>query len=124
MANEITVSAYLKVDDGTYSRATSTGNAQFDLTTSDVVAAGEIQTIGTTYEEITVGDVTTPGWSFFKNLDATNYVEIGIEHSGTTFVAFAKLEPGEFFPVPLAGGSIYAKADTASVRIQKLIYQR
>ena len=34
------------------------------------------------------------GYAFFRNIDATNYVEIGVQIS-TVFYAFAKLKAGE-----------------------------
>lgn len=81
-----------------------------------------IQNVGTAYEALDVGDVTTPGSCLFQNLDSTNFVEIGREIAAA-FQAFAKIEPGEFAgPIkPASGVTWYVKADTAAVALKKFI---
>lgn len=96
-----------------------TENFNFDV--SAIPYASGAQTIGTSYEAIAIGDVATAGVAVFKNLDATNYVEIGVEVSAA-FYAFAKLKPGEAYPIRLASGTIFAKANTAPVSLEYTIY--
>lgn len=120
MSNEITVGANLRLKDGVIDERRNVSGLKVDQTTLD--KAGDMQTIGTaTHEAITVGDVTTPRWVYLRNADAANFVQIGLDVTGT-FYPFAKLLFSEvaLFPIP-SGITLYAKADTASVKIDKLI---
>jgi hypothetical protein len=80
------------------------------------------QNIGTTHEALGLGSLTTPGFAVFQNLDATNFIELGIDDTGT-FEAFAKLKPGEIGMIRLTTLAPYAKADTAAVDLFYLIYE-
>jgi len=69
-----------------------------------------VQEIGTSEEEIVQGaDLGTPGYMFVKNLDSTNYVEIGTE---TTKYSI-KLKAKEIALFRVDGTTIYAKASVA-----------
>lgn len=113
MANEITVSATLNV---------SKGGAVINSSTSiSATMAGDnmltnVQAIGTGAEAIVVGDITTPGYIFVKNLDPTNYVELALD-SGVSTQVFAKLMPGDVALFPAKTITMYAKANTASCNI-------
>lgn len=75
-----------------------------------------VQDVGTAYEALAFGaDLGTQGWAHFTNLDVTNYVELGLEVSGA-FYPFAKLLAGESAMFPI-GGALFAKANTASVKL-------
>jgi len=50
--------------------------------------------VGTSEEALTVGDISTLGRIYFKNLDSTNYVDIGPD-SGGSMVGCIRLKPGE-----------------------------
>lgn len=50
------------------------------------------QAIGSSEEAINLGEVTAPGWAFFINRDATNYIELRVATGGAKF---AKMLPGE-----------------------------
>lgn len=114
MANEITLTAGLKVskngaglDSGILTKqVTMTGNELIDKT----------QLIGTSAEAITWGDISgAPGCVQIKNLDATNFVRVSL---GDDANYFAKIRPGHFAQFEPASSTMYAKADTASVRVQ------
>lgn len=111
MANEITIQASLSVNKSGV--AIGGTLAALSITQVGTNSIGSVQNINTTTEQLTFGDVSTIGYLFVKNLDATNYVEI----SGTNPVgaeAFAKLLPGEAMLVPTRLTAIYAKANTAA----------
>lgn len=77
----------------------------------------QTQLIGTgTPEIIDVGEIT-PDFSqiIIKNLDSTNYVVIFKDATETGMGI--KIKPGKFAMFCTDGHTIYAKADTASVRI-------
>jgi hypothetical protein len=61
------------------------------------------------------------GYAFFRNIDATNYVEIGVQIS-TVFYAFAKLKAGEVAVVRMnQTNPPYALANAAAVVLQYTI---
>lgn len=119
MANEISLTVALNCTDG---------NLVIDkkpptilITQATQYYSAGVQLIGTTYEHLVIGsDVATAGVSYFRNLDPTNYVELGREVAAT-FYPFAKIKPGEAYPVRLATNSIYANANVAAVKLENLI---
>lgn len=84
-----------------------------------------IQAIGfAAHEVINFGDISgNPALICFDNQDATNFVEIGIDDSGT-FVPIIKVGPGRVSgPVEPAAGTVwYAKADTAACDLRVCAY--
>lgn len=77
-----------------------------------------VQLIGITEEAITIiSDIATPGVCIFRNLDATNFVEVGLTGSYTV-----KLKAGEPC-VFRANGTLYAKADTGACRLEYWIFE-
>jgi hypothetical protein len=70
---------------------------------------------------LNLGDVVTPGWSVFVNLDDTNYVEIGVEVTGA-FHPLLKLKPGER-AMCRVGATPYAKANSGVVELFYSIYE-
>lgn len=117
MADEISMSASLSVSATNFVESFQPGKLSIDL--ASTAGAGGAQTIGhSAHEQITKGDTTDGGVYFFRNLDQTNFVEVGIQHSGSTFVAFLKLLPGEYSVGRLSSSTIFAKANTAAVNLQ------
>jgi hypothetical protein len=86
----------------------------------NAVLAG-VQTIGATTEQISFGDVATPGYIFCKNLDATNFILISLVTPAVSGTSFAKLLPGEFCLVPTRQTTVYAIADTSPCDLQVII---
>lgn len=79
-----------------------------------------VQEIGTSEEEIAQGaDVGTPGFLFVKNLDDTNYVEVG----STTGVYDHKLLPGQWAWYHHNSATIYAKANTGACNVFYCIFE-
>ena len=76
-------------------------------------------TPNTTGEALSVTDVSTTGWSYFRNLGPTNYVDLGT--GTTTFVAFARLKAGEAAIMRLGTNAPTARANTAAVNLQYYI---
>ena len=119
MANEITTSLKLAyVKNGISDSRTLTDRVDV----SGSAMCGGVQTIGTTEEALAVGDISTKGWARFLNIDATNYVEIG-NYTGGTFYPFIKMKAGESAVCRLAAVTIYAKANTSSVRLEYMIFE-
>jgi len=99
-------------------------NSQFQKTVS-VTQTGQghaagCQTIGTTQEVLVVTDITTSGIASFQNIDATNFVQLGV-YVSATFYPLVRLLAGEVATFRLdTGATIYAQADTAACL---LVYQ-
>ena len=78
----------------------------------------EIQEIGTADEALVEGAALgTPGYVFIKNLDSTNFVEVGLTSSYTI-----KLKAGEV-ALFRADGAIFAKADTSACNVEYWIIE-
>jgi hypothetical protein len=124
-ANEITAQVALKVVTGYYDQ-TRAVNASWSIATTNPNVAGGTQAIGTNAAElVTIGDVTTKGWSYFRNLGTmTNVIALGVVDASTNFLEFARLEMGEYGVIRLGTNSIYAisiGAGEAATVLEKLI---
>lgn len=119
MANEISVTTNLTATKGNLSFARSvTTNATMNLARKGDFVQSIPTTAAGTALTIPAG-VTTNGWTLFRNLDATNYVEIGSQTGGTTFLPVGRLNAGESALFRLAQGvSIYARANTGAVDLE------
>jgi hypothetical protein len=115
MANEIQVTAKLVVSKGYLVHTENPGIIQ--VTMSGTTATGGAQDIGTSGEAITITDVATAGYAYFRNTSTTEYVEIGTGTAGS-FVAFAKLKAGECGVIRLGTNAPTARAQTSSVKLQ------
>ena len=112
MANEITLTTYFQyaVSGRTYVDQRIVAQA-FDQTAPGM--CDNIVTVATTEQTLDVGGISTAGYALFINLDAANFVQIGT----ATGVYALKLKKGQFAVVPLAAKTLYAKADTATVKV-------
>lgn len=119
MANEITLNLKMQVEKSFLSHSENPGVLTVDMSGSN--ATGGVQAIGTTAEALSVTDVATPGYAYFRNLGPTNYVELGTASGTVTFVTFAKLKAGEASIVRLGTTAPLARANTAGVNLQYYI---
>ncbi len=88
------------------------------ITQSTAGGSSVTQTIGTSEEDIALGDIA-PGVVMLRNLDATNYVQIGPKSAGV-MVAMMKISAGQTAgPFVLDSAvTLRAIANTASVKLQ------
>lgn len=116
MANEITTSVGFSASK---SGATVSFSKSKQTTMAGAVMFQSVQTIGTTTEAITFpADFSgIPSWLMIYNMDATNFVQIGLDNANPMTQAFAKLLAGQFMLLPANTATLYADADTASVNI-------
>jgi hypothetical protein len=105
MANEIRVSLTLQLSNGTL--APGAWNETGSFTQNTALQVANVVATSTTYAALAVGGIATNGWTLFKNLDATNNLDLGYDDAGT-FRAFATLKPGEFAAIRLKSGVIPA----------------
>lgn len=117
MSNELTLSAYLRVEKGSFVfersiqqlLATMTGNA----------VAHKVVSIGTSKESVGLDDVATPGYVLLLNLDAANYVVYGADADSP----FGKLKAGEVALLRMAGGTLSLKADTSACLVEVVVIE-
>lgn len=122
MANEI----YFKLQ-GRYTPANSNTNptaigvVEKYINQTGVDHQAGTQSIGTTEESVSwSSDIGDEGYLFIRNLDTTNYVQLGF----STGVYGIRLKAGEFALIRLEpGATLYAKANTATVNIQYVLYE-
>lgn len=113
MANEISLQALLTTSKN---GVTISGSVSKAITQTGDQAIGNVQIIGTATEALVLGDVTTIGYIYLKNMDATNFVSFGL-NTPVAGDAFCKLLPGEAAVIPTRQTTIYAIADTAPVNV-------
>jgi len=122
MADEIEIGFQVKLDNGDLEYEIKVGRSELKIDQTNNRLHHSVQDIGTgSHETLTLGDLTTPGYVVFRNLDSTNFVEIGDDSSGT-FVPVIKLKAGEMGVIRLGTASPYAKADTAEVKLEFVIF--
>ncbi|GIV50268.1 MAG: hypothetical protein KatS3mg038_2129 [Candidatus Kapaibacterium sp.] len=113
MANEIRITLSMAVNNGAL-RETISEQLALDQASAQGPTPGFV-VVGTTAEQISFGDVATPGYAYLKNLDTVNYVQIGVVVSAV-FYPLMRLNAGEAAIVPWDSGAVvYAKANAAPV---------
>lgn len=120
MADEITINAFMRAAKGGLEIARQQNGLNRDM--AGQAYSAEVQTIGfAAHEALDIGaDLATASYAWFRNLDETNFVEVGLEVSAA-FEPFIKLLPGEVALVPLATVALYAQADTGAVKLEFII---
>ena len=129
MANEITASASLAYNNPstTSSPVGRSVNGLLANSLANLAPNGTTLSVATTGTTIPLGQIATPGWSWFRNLDSTNFVNIYTSLADKLLGAnpFATLYPGEFWMGPLGTTTApYAVANTAAVDLEYLICSR
>jgi len=122
MSTEITWQFQLRLGNG--GLVDSYNTSGLAATQNVALMMRNVQNIGTAVSgaALELGSVVTPGVAVFVNLDATNYVEIGENVSGT-FYPFVKLLLGESWgPMRLGMAAPYARANTSVVDLFYIIY--
>lgn len=102
MANEIRVQSLLQINKTglVYTTPSSAFQDDMEATPRDITPGHLIAT--TIGVDIDLSKVTNPGWTEFRNLDATNSVAFGIWNPDQSeFYPFALLGPGQHFIMPL-----------------------
>ena len=97
-----------------------TFDLNFDTKVEDLSgtqAISNVQSVGTSWEAITIGDLASVDLLALRNADSTNFIEIATANDDSG--VFAKLTPGRGCLIAgKAGVTYYAKADTAACDLQ------
>lgn len=84
---------------------------------------GTVVSVGTSEEDLSLGDIGTNGYVYLKNLDAANFVKYGPK-SGGSMIEFGRLKAGEVSVLRLASGVTWRwVADTAAVKVLVKAYE-
>ena len=119
MSNEIIYGQYLYVKKGDRLPVEIPLEKRFADMTGDIYNKGQ-QSIGLTAEVIAKpADMSTIGFVYVKNIDATNFIEIGNDADNPSI----KLLAGQSFSGPWGATNVSCKADTAACLIDFLIIE-
>lgn len=120
MSNEIKISCSIEVNNGSFVFPRILTSMQIDQANIGGGGPG-FQNVGTSAETIPQTDLTATGYVYARNLDGTNYVEIGLDSSG--FIPLIKLRAGEVCLFPLSAGvTLQARANTSACKMQIHIF--
>lgn len=125
MANELTVHARMRlVKDGVdmaLPREIAGASQSVTITGSEYVH--QVQIVGfAAHEALDLGDVGSVGWIIIHNRDATNFIQVGADVTGS-FVPVVKLKAGERGCFRLQTANTYLKADTGNCRVEYLLVE-
>lgn len=113
MANEINLSGQVSATKNGFSVSAS-ASKPVTMTGDDMIQTTQL--IGNAAAELLVfGEITgAPSVLMIKNLDATNYIEVGGDSGLTVFKI--KIPAGHFAIFQPTSANVYAQANTAAVR--------
>jgi hypothetical protein len=77
-----------------------------------------IKLVGTSPEDLPTGAIETIGYCWFRNLDTTNFIQLGVNNN-----VFMKLKPLEEAVVRLGISNPQAIADTAPAELEYIIVE-
>lgn len=122
MANTIAITASIVTTLGGFRDTFSPGT--LSITPANVGAHCPIVSVGTSEEDLDVGDVgaSTQGFIVLQNLDATNYVTYGPKSSGA-MVAVGRLRAGEIAVWRLEPSAVLRwVANSSAVKVSVRVY--
>lgn len=103
---------------GSFSKGGASFSVNFATSLFDVAGSAGIQqsvAIGITDESLVLGDVSSIGYVFLKNLDTTNSIQIGSD--GTLYPVILRA-PGGWAIMEWNAAAIHAKASVAPCNLQ------
>ena len=115
MANEISLSINVIASKN---GASVTGSSSQTSTMAGDQMISNVQIVGTSSEQLLLGDVTTAGYVYLKNLDSTNFVSVSVITPAVAGTSFTKLLAGDMTIIKAVNANLYAIADTAPVNLQ------
>lgn len=117
MADEIRITLSVTVERGSYKATFPYSDALDQAATG---AAGGVQSIGTSEENLSAGDLANVGYLFMRNLDSTNYVDWGVSDAGA-MKAVGRLKAGDVAVLRVKpAAAVRMQANTAACLVQYL----
>lgn len=123
-SDELTLSTGWTYNKNSRKRTVVTTSTDWDISGDYVIENVQLISTNTAGDALTLGSVTTAGFGWFHNADATNYVEIGIKDGSANFFAFLKLDAGQSCPAWLGTTQLLARASTNSVKLDYVLTDR
>lgn len=114
MANELTLSLRINYEKAGAKVSRDTGSSQ--ITIAGTAIAQGVRSASTSWTSQSI--VAAPGYVYVKNLDATNYLDLG--RDGTN--AAEKLLAGQWAFFPISGTALYTRANTAAVDFEFIVF--
>lgn len=121
MANEITVTAELRVAKGGRQEGLPFGPGTFTFTGAKMNHG--VQSIGTSEEPLQLAEVTAGGWIMFRNTDATNFVSVRAASGQTPLVKMPPGAPAGPFVLHPSATAPTLQADTAACLVEYLVLE-
>jgi len=90
----------------------------FTINVSGTARISGRQNIGTAEEQLVLGDVSSVGIVWIKNLDTTNFITVGTVTNQRGF----RINAGESFPFRAANNAIFVAANTAAVDVSYAVF--
>lgn len=118
MANEVTITTSLGYSKNSYDIVLA--KTGLNVTVSGTKYYSGVQTIGTSEEALSKGDIGTIGFCLFINRDATNYVSL---RRATGEGNMIKLKPGEVALFRMEATAPCAIANTAACELEVLMIE-
>lgn len=118
MADELSISCSLA-----FSKSGLTASLAFLADQLDVSGSNyhqNTQTVGTSEEALSLGDVATPGYIIVRNTDPTNYMEF---RAGSGADDLVKVRPGGRAMFEFTTSTPYVIANSAPVKIEYLLIE-
>jgi hypothetical protein len=120
MANELKIRLGLWFEKGGVKVSKAQEDLFVTITGTDAIHA--TQSIGfAAAENLDKGDITTVGYAWFRNMDTTNFVQIGYDSTG--FKPVIKLKAGEQAVARLGQSTPQAQADTGAVSLEYILVE-
>lgn len=115
MANEISLTINGQLVNGNLKSTFAPGTKQYTQTTAGLWS--NVVSVGTSEEDLTLADITTPGILCMINLDSTNYVDWGPK-SGGVMVPAGRLKAGDMATFRVGNGvTLRWAANTAACKV-------
>ena len=119
MANELSVHAGLVAN---LNGANLSASGSASVTVSGDAFVKKVVSVGIVREAVaSSSDLSSYGYVFIKNLDTTNYIEVGCYNSDIYYTV--KVKAGEVALFRSAGNALYAKANSADVLIEFVLIE-
>lgn len=121
MPNEFTTTVGVTLTNGNLRVSFPQVSRQSNQTTAGL--SDQVLSIGTSEENVSFTDITTPGLCVLHNLDSTNYVEYG-QSDGGTMKKVGKLAAGDVHLIRIAGSvTLRMQANTAACKVRVMCFE-
>lgn len=120
MANEISITVAASLANVNLTDTISSLTKRITQTNQEMLS--KVVSVTTSEADLDTTGITTLGWLYIRNLDATNYIQYGPKSAGA-MVAFGKLKAGEFAILRLMTGiTLRWVANTATCKVHVKLY--